>query len=226
MFWRYKLSYILSTDGFKVLRSRFKKHGYNLNMGIKDFAINNFSPDILKIIDLTYTEYSPDFFREDAFRLFDNINGIRFLLNNAWVIANHSASHYPITEDSGISMMQKEFNDCDVQIKKHLEVSTPYWVAPFDRPNKRAKNLFDHFANITDGTKYLVMVGNQPNFQIEKNIIYRISLPKVSGLELVKYLKKSFNNFLNFTYVIQLFRISNISAHSFFTLLVCISKKP
>ena len=49
-----------------------------------------------------------DDFREDAFRVFDTIDGIRFLLNNDWELANHSASHYPITEDSYINKMKIE----------------------------------------------------------------------------------------------------------------------
>tara|TARA_Y100001970_G_C14122393_1_gene797040 strand:+ start:442 stop:1335 length:894 start_codon:yes stop_codon:yes gene_type:complete len=190
MFWRFKLSYIASTDGLKVLRSRFKKYGYSIKNNVRDFSINNFSKDILDVIDLTYEEFSPEYFREDAFRIFDNVEGIKFLLNNGWTIANHSASHYPITEQSAISLMNEEFIKCEREIQQCFGISTPFWVAPFDRPKYRADKLFEKFNDINDGSKYLVMVGNQINYQIRDNIIYRLAVPNVNGKNLLKHIKR------------------------------------
>ncbi len=190
MFWRFKLSYIASTDGLKVLRSRLKKYGYSIKNNVRDFSISSFSKDILDVINLTYKEFAPEHFREDAFRIFDDVKGIKFLLNNNWVIANHSASHYPITEDSAISLMNEEFLKCEEEIQKHFDINTPFWVAPFDRPNSRANKLFEKFKNFNDGSKYLVMVGNQLNYQIKDNIIYRLTVPNLNGKNLIKYLKK------------------------------------
>ena len=190
MFWRFKLSYIASTDGLKVLRSRFKKYGYSIKNNVKDFSINNFSKDILDVIDLTYKEFSAEYFREDAFRIFDNVEGIKFLLNNGWVIANHSASHYPITEQSAIAIMNEEFIKCEREIQNCFGISTSFWVAPFDRPQYRADKLFEKFNDINDGSKYLVMVGNQINYQIRDNIIYRLAVPNVNGKNLLKHIKR------------------------------------
>ena len=190
MFWRFKLSYIASTDGLKVLRSRLKKYGYSIKNNLRDYSINNFSKDILNEINNTYNEFSPNYFRKDAFRIFDTIEGIKFLLNNDWELANHSASHYPITEQSSISLMENEFMKCDKIIRKLFNIITPYWVAPFDRPNYRADKLFDKFNDINDGSKYLVMVGNKINFNINDYIIYRFSVPLVNGKNLVYHLKK------------------------------------
>ena len=50
-------------------------------------------------------------------------DGIRFLLNNNWELANHSASHYPITEQSAIHLMEDEFINCDKIIKELFEKS-------------------------------------------------------------------------------------------------------
>ena len=190
MFWRFKLSYIASTDGLKVLRSRLKKYGYSIKKNVRDFSINNFSKDILNEINLTYDEFSPEYFREDAFRVFDTIGGIRFLLNNDWELANHSTSHYPITEQSAVHLMEDEFMNCDKIIKELFNIITPYWVAPFDRLGHRADKLFEKFNNMNDGSKYLVMVGNEINYNINNNIIFRFAVSTHNGEKLLSYLKK------------------------------------
>jgi peptidoglycan/xylan/chitin deacetylase (PgdA/CDA1 family) len=190
MFWRFKLSYIASTDGMKVLRSRLKKYGYTIKDSVKKFTLDNFSKEILKEIDLTYEQFSPKYFREDSFRIFDTIDGIDFLLKNNWEIANHSASHYPVTEESSITIMEDEFLKCDEAIKNLFNMKTPYWVAPFDRTHKRADKLFEKFNNLNESTKYLVMVGNKINYSITDNIIYRFTVPNCNGKDLLSYLKK------------------------------------
>jgi peptidoglycan/xylan/chitin deacetylase (PgdA/CDA1 family) len=189
MFWRFKLSYIASTDGLKVLRTRLKDYGYSIKNNVKNFSMNSFSKDLLDVIDKTYDEFSPEHFRKDAFRIFDDVQGINFLIKNKWTIANHSASHYPVTEQSANSLMFEEFNKCEDEIQKYFGISTRFWVAPFDRPNFRAENLFEKFSDVNDGSKYLVMVGNQVNCNIKDNIIFRISVPYLNGRNLITYLK-------------------------------------
>ena len=190
MFWRFKLSYISSTDGLKVLRSRLRKYGYSFKYNVKDFTLNNFSNDILNVINLTYKEYAPEYFRKDAFRIFDTIEGIKFLHENGWTIANHSAAHYPITEQSGISQLSEEFKKCEKSIKENFNIDTPFWVSPFDRVHYRAERLFEIFNNINDGSKYLVMVGNRINYDISNNIIYRLDIGDKNGREISRFLKK------------------------------------
>ena len=190
MYWRFKLSYLASTDGLKVLRSRFKKYGFKLKNNIRDFSIDYFSKDMLNDIDSIYKDFSSKYFREDAFRIFDNVEGINFLYNNNWVIANHSASHYPITEETAIHLMKEEFDKCEKEIEKNFKYSSPFLVAPFDRVNYRSFKLFKEFNDINDGSKYLVLVGNKINYKMTNNIIYRFGVPNINGKSLIKYLKK------------------------------------
>lgn len=191
MFWRFKLSAISFTDGLKLLRLRLRKFGYSLDQNLKDFTLDKFSGDILDVINITYNEFYPKYFREDAFRVFDNVEGLRFLQNNGWTLANHTCSHYPIAENSALKLMEHEFLKCEKIIEKYFNFISPYWVIPFDRVENRSRSLLQEFERINDGSKFLVMLGNKVNYEGNSNIINRIGVSQnQSGLELLSYLKK------------------------------------
>jgi len=189
MFWRFKLSLICNTDFKRVLRSRLSKFGYKLNHNLLDFTLDNFSKDILVQIDRTYKECTSEEYRKDSFRIFDTIKGLKFLIKNGWEIANHSASHYPVTEESAIRYFNDEFKICDNFISETLGFKSKFWVSPFDRIHKRSENLFSEFKKVNKKNKFLVLVGNKINKQIDNNVIYRIWVPDLDGKSLIKYLK-------------------------------------
>ena len=48
---------------------------------------------------------------------------VKILKNNNWIIANHSASHYPVSEDSYIDHFSDEYIKCDRFIEEYLEIN-------------------------------------------------------------------------------------------------------
>lgn len=187
MFWRCKLSVINFSDGNYLIRKELRKLNIPIKDGIKNTVLNNFSEKIITIIDLIYNEIVNEEWREDSFRIFDDIDGINFLQRNGWVIANHSSSHYPISEGSFVHNFDNEFLRCEIDIKKHLGLIPHFWVIPFDRPGKESSMLEEKITRID---KCFVFVGNRININpLETQKIYRIGVPLVRGRQLIKYLK-------------------------------------
>lgn len=192
MNWRFKLSFISQTGGLMFLKSELQKYGCNTDLMVSKFVLDNFSEEIVQVIDSVYHKYTRECDREDAFRLFDNVNGLKELHRNGWEICNHSASHYPISEDTYIHKFREEFEECERKIDEYLGIKTRYWVIPFDRGSHRSKNLTEVFNSVDAENRYLVLVGNKfnRNYTSQKNILYRIFVPYVDGKGLVKYLSK------------------------------------
>jgi peptidoglycan/xylan/chitin deacetylase (PgdA/CDA1 family) len=192
MFWQFKLSFLSQVDGMRFLRSRLRKHGYKYSMLVSDFVFDNFSSSIIKEIDAVYQSSTDDIYRKDAFRVFDDVEGIRELKGNGWLISNHSASHYPVGEDSCLERFFDEFNECEEVINNTLDMKTEFWVLPFDRPAHRSKNLKDIFNKTNKGERHLVLVGNEINkeYDEKEKFLYRIALPIVSGKEMIEHLEK------------------------------------
>ena len=190
MFWRLKLSYLSQTDGLRLIRSKLRKYGYKTNSSVKLFVLDHFSEGIIDAIESVYRSFTKEYFREDAFRIFDDVEGIKVLLKNNWEICNHSASHYPVGEDTYIHRFKEEFEECEKALNEYFGIKTKYWVLPFDR--YRSKRLFEVFNNSDDENRYLVLVGNKVNInpRCTNNVLFRIIPPKDDGKGLVKYLRK------------------------------------
>ena len=203
MFWRCKLAYLSHVDGMRFLREKIRqlvseektKAGISSKssglFSMKRFSLDEFSKEIVTAIDDVYNDFTNEHFRDDAFRIFDDFTGIRFLQQNGWEIANHSCSHYPAGEDSHINHFSSDFEICEEAIRQNLGISTRYWVVPFDRAEKRSRHIFTTFEQADDQKRHLVFVGNKSNLnpQIRHRALYRIGVPEVSGSELVRYLK-------------------------------------
>jgi len=190
MFWRCKLSFINQVDGMRFLRSKLRKYGYKTNMLIKVFVLDHFCDEIVEAIDRVYNLFTREYFRRDAFRIFDNFDGIKELQNNGWEIANHSASHYPVGESSYIHKFKDEFMECEKAINSYLGIKTRFWVVPFDR--KRDIKLKDVFSQINHENSNLVLVGDiiNNNYNKDERIIYRIIPEFISGKEMIKKLRR------------------------------------
>ena len=187
-FWRCKLSYLQFNDGFRYLRSALRKHGISVKISddLKRLTMDNFSIEIVDTINSLYEKATNPWFREDAFRLFMNEQQVKELHNEGWEIANHSAAHYPISEKTFKQELNNQFVECELFIKKSLEKESNYWVLPFDRTNKTVVNHSD----ISDSNKKLVFVSNKVNQYGQKDVLYRIGIPQVSGKELIKHLNR------------------------------------
>ena len=190
MFWRLKLSFLSQVDGLRFLRSRLRKYGYKNRMLICDFTLHEFSLSILDEIDAVYKIFTNELHRKDAFRVFDDVKGIKWLRDNGWLIANHSASHYPVGEDSCIGMFSDEYNECEKVLNNTLGVKTKFWVLPFDRPSYRSEKLKEVFGSNDKEGRGLVLVGEKINKEYNEKgkFLYRIHLPIIGGKEIIDYL--------------------------------------
>ena len=192
LFWRSKLSYIESVDGMRLLRSSLKKTGFHIESQlkkIKNFTMDNFSDEILLIIEQIYNRLSNEIIREQAFGIFENIDGLKILKNNNWIIANHSASHYPVSEDSYIDHFFDEYIKCDRFIEEYLEINNPFWVLPFDRKSKRSKKVDTIFDNLNTN-KFLVNVGKKINHKhnIDSKRLFRFGAHITDNTDFQKFI--------------------------------------
>lgn len=188
MFWRFKLSYLQYVDGLKALRPKLSALGHRRSVSVKRFTLQNFSEEILSLIDETYIRFIEEADREDAFRIFETTDGIRQLKEKGWTIANHTAAHYPVGEDRASHLFKSQFDECEEFCQSVLGEQTRFWVLPFDR--YEANNLLSAFQKC-GGDRYLVLLGNRPNHQLnDQRILYRFAVPACTGQDLVTFLKK------------------------------------
>jgi len=191
-FWRLKLSYLAQVDGMRFVRSGLRKLGFSMSNNIRNLAMDNFSDDVIDLVDKVFNDHTTPSVREDAWRLFDNINGTRFLHENNWVIANHSASHYPVSERAFAHKFAEQFQLCESELESSLNINTNFWVMPFDRGEKfRPTDLDTIIANADPGSRHMVFVSNMLNQQAEHhhNKLFRIFVPFLSGPGLIRYLQ-------------------------------------
>jgi peptidoglycan/xylan/chitin deacetylase (PgdA/CDA1 family) len=186
LFWRFKLSYLHYHDGDRFLRTKFRKRGIEINKNLKDLTFKHFSDELLQDIDSVYNDMTTEEFRLDAFRIFDDVEGINYLRKNGWLIANHSAGHYPITEEAYKHEFLNQFWEGDHVLKEYLNVENDYWVIPFDRIP-----LDDFNFQTEDANKILVMVGNKVNkSDSNSKALNRINITDMYGADLIDYLEK------------------------------------
>ena len=176
MFWRCKLSYLHSIDAGRHLRARLRKYGYSQPELVRDFVIRRFGEDVLSVINTLYDEAVNPSVQEDAFRIFDTPDGLVGLHKRGWLIANHSAAHYPIGDAVLDGTVNDGFEECDRFIRGITGTESNDWVSPFGH------NLPPAIAaGQTHGReKTLVLVGDRVNmthaFQ-RSRLLYRIAAP-------------------------------------------------
>jgi peptidoglycan/xylan/chitin deacetylase (PgdA/CDA1 family) len=191
MFWRFKLSFLNSCDGLRHLRWRLKKHGYAAGDSLKRFVLDRFSLSLLEELDAVYLASTSEPQRADAFRLFASRDELLALREAGWIVANHTAAHYPVSEPTAIELFAQQFAECEAWLRQELAPVDPYWVTPFDRRTKRATNLLATFhACRTDAR--LVLVGNEVNDPQATNhqVIKRIFMPMVRARPALRFLNR------------------------------------
>jgi peptidoglycan/xylan/chitin deacetylase (PgdA/CDA1 family) len=178
MFWRLKLSYLESMDVGRHLRSRLRKCGYINSMLVREFTLDDFGREVLAIIDDLYQETASEAVREDAFRIFDTADGLLELHKMGWVIANHSAAHYPIGEKHVNHILVDQFEECEAFIRNVFGMASEYWVFPFGRNIERAA-IDAVRAYDTKLTAVLVdnRVNCNSNYALTNRVLYRITPP-------------------------------------------------
>lgn len=173
-FWRFKLSYLNSADGMRFLRSRLQKHGYKRGDSGKRYTLDNFSLEIVAYIDELFNRFTTPAQREDAFRMFMDRDAVQTLLNMGWIIANHTAAHYPISQEHSLNLLAEEFQECEAEIESICHEPSDYWVLPFNSSPETVS-----IANSYRGDRYLVFVDNRintPELCNSDRILYRIGV--------------------------------------------------
>ena len=147
-------------------------------MMLKGATLDQFSLDVVAAIDEIYQRFTTADQRADAFRIFAAADDVRSLHENGWLLANHSARHYPVSENSAIELFDREFLDCQEWMTALLSQPPMYWVFPFDRVRHRATELSAVRRMYPDQT--FVFVGDRPNKpegNDEPKELYRINAP-------------------------------------------------
>lgn len=190
-FWRMKLSYLSFIDGLRFLRSRLKKYGFKIGESIKSFTLDNFSLDLIDEIDSVYCRFASSEVRNLGWSIFETEKGISKLRQYGWLIANHSAAHYPVGEDCCIHLFNDQFEECKQLVTVLNKESSPFLVIPFDRPQYRSARLYEVFSK-RKKDEWLVLVGDRANDldNVLHNTLYRVHVPKVRGKQLMNMLKK------------------------------------
>lgn len=182
MFWRCQLSYLANTDGLRFLRAKMRKLGYTSGP-LREATLDLFSEELRQAIQEVYESFTRPRDREDAFRIFDTPEGLRALHEEGWLLANHSAAHYPLLEPSSIHFLEEHFMECERFLQGITGARCEFWVAPFDREAKRAPDFLSQFEAVSEGRR-LVMVGHLANgpFSYNKPIFRCWTPADTSGL--------------------------------------------
>jgi peptidoglycan/xylan/chitin deacetylase (PgdA/CDA1 family) len=178
MFWRAKMAYLASVDGLRVLRSNFRNMGLAGNALLKPWTIEHFNAEIVEAIDIAYDQHSSECFRERAFDVFDTHEGIQELVDAGWLIANHSAAHYPWQSKHGEPRFVEQFNECEPLIAT-VGGDTSFWVLPFEHGSMNTPENHDFYTSVSGRhDKIIVRVCGKPNTPElfhETGMIYRSS---------------------------------------------------
>jgi peptidoglycan/xylan/chitin deacetylase (PgdA/CDA1 family) len=191
LFWRFKLSFLSACDGLRLLRSRLKPLGYVAGRSVKQFTLDHFSIEVAEMIDAVYRQCTSEHQRADAFRLFARIDDLQSLKQEGWIVTNHSAAHYPVSESSAIDLFAAQFQECAADLDELLRAERKYWVVPFDRSECRAPTLLRTFT-ACNSDAHLVLVGDEVNHPLATNhaVIKRIFMPIDAPGGAIRFLKR------------------------------------
>lgn len=192
IYWRLQLAW-LSTNGLLPgLKKELKSAGYIIPTGIKlrEYTLGEFDLNMRQIINAYFNSYANTQVIKSAHALFDSIEGLNTLKSSGWTMANHSASHFPVSEKKSLPFFLPQFLECDTEMKKMFGEESPFWVLPFDRkPDPGLHAMFE--AMPETASKTLVHVGNKINTQgAQSRYLYRLFVPDVKGKDLLKYLQR------------------------------------
>lgn len=192
LFWCAKLSYIFYKGYMPILKNELYPLGYKSNLLVKNFTLNNFSLEILSIIDNVYNEITTERERLSAFDLFDNTEGLKELKKAGWLITNHSAAHYPIGEERNINLFKNQYKESEEDLKELMEKGSDYLSLPFDRSiTLRSPKIYQYFPELGNN-KHIVFGGRRVNTpqNTPSKIIYRVAAQQVPGKDLIKFIKQ------------------------------------
>jgi peptidoglycan/xylan/chitin deacetylase (PgdA/CDA1 family) len=190
LFWRMKLSYLAKTGALPDLRRRMRRHGCLTGRSIKDFTMEKFSAAIVEEIDRSYAGRTSEAMRDDAFRMFESVDGLTELRERGWVIANHTAAHHPVGLATAIGAFADQFEECEGAYVRWFGERSTFWVLPFDRDLELAGEVAEAFGRCGED-RYLVLVGNRGNGPetAGERVLHRVPVPLVDGDGLIRHLE-------------------------------------
>ena len=161
--------------------------GFDKIANVQGIIISQFSEALVKEIDELFQRFTTESFRQDAFRMFFGCREVETLADKGWKVTNHSARHYPVGVDAGLSLFRREFAEREDELRRITGKSTDYWVLPFDY--NTSADVFDAGRIGWEGRK-LVLVGNKANVNREtKSLVYRYLAPIDTSDKLLQFLK-------------------------------------
>lgn len=193
VFWRFMVSYLMQPRFRNQLQKMLeKKFKYIRIESVKCFCLDNFTVALVDAISGMFYNLATQEEVEIAKNLFDHIQGLQCLQENGWLLANHSANHYPIAEKCGYQYFFEEFIRSEEELSRKLKIENKFLVLPFDRPRKRCFQREEFSSDFPDfNSKVVVAVGNKVNVNgTRKDFLERISVNEFTAKELVRALRK------------------------------------
>lgn len=187
-FWRFKLSYLFSIMGAGRLRAALGMGEEHSQVLIRDFTLMEFSPDLLRIIDGLFDRWASHAVQKSAFTIFETEEGLKTLQARGWLLANHSAAHYPLNAKQSCDVMLEAFKECDLFMKGVFGEESEYWVVPFGTGmNRQCLDLIKGMSP----RKEVALVGNRVNTPrtAADGVIYRINAPVSNKRQIIDVLR-------------------------------------
>ncbi len=144
MFYVAKLSFLAAIDGLRLVRDQIGRDCPEIPLKMRSWIKRNFRSDFVPLIDDVYNQCTTAQFRADAFRIYDTAEGIRSLSNAGWLISNHTAAHYPLSERRSWTEIKAHYDEC-APLVAQLKGNSRLLVTPFSfLPDVFAEHLKRH----------------------------------------------------------------------------------
>ncbi|NOX29790.1 MAG: polysaccharide deacetylase family protein, partial [Actinobacteria bacterium] len=181
VFWRSQLCWLRHKGKLPELAS-------SLQMPVSDLrtaTMDQYGPAVVKEISNLYAQTDTASAAMDRHQMHLNWDEVRSLRDAGWVVANHSANHFPLLEASGLGQLDAEHAQCEDRLAAELGASSTMWVAPFDRPAQRAPQAIEQMLASASG-RHCVVVGDRVTqmADLDNRLIHRINAP-VGGPEML-----------------------------------------
>ena len=192
VYWRMQLAWLGSAGHLPELKKDLKTAGFVIpsQASLREYTLGEFEPLLRQTIDACFSKHANQQVLQAAHKLFDSVEGLQFLKNKGWVMANHSASHFPVSEKKSLPFFLNEFEACERELEKMFGSGSQFWVLPFDRkPDPELHTIFEN--SPFSSSHVLVHVGNALNQNgANPRYLYRLFVPDVRGKELIHHLRR------------------------------------
>lgn len=191
-FWRAQLCWIREAGLLDVLVDRLDGSGFR-GGSVRDHTMDRCDPSIIDTISALYSEAgSAEARRRDRAQLTMTVEQVRGLEAAGWEIANHSATHLPLLEESCRDQIEDEYAAAEAELATMLGHPTSTWVAPFDRPTHRSARAVASLRNAAAG-RTVALVGDRATRpqDIADGVLYRVFPPVAGPTQLLDRLRSA-----------------------------------